>query len=186
MLGKVVRRPPDCNLRYSHASSWFGPRPRPSGSEATGGFLHDLRRRAEARTPPTSRARKGAAVAAPAHLTPLEAACVRPIGNALENGRTFSVARAKIELHPAELGMVTASLRLSGEQLSIEIRPENHEAHRRLSSDSDAIMTSRLDPIPPKLVPTSMPARARRARAAPSRATRATTSPAQLNIRPEA
>src|SRR5690606_11849386 len=34
----------------------------------------------------------------------------------------------KIELHPAELGMVTANLRLSGGQLSIELTPENHEA----------------------------------------------------------
>ncbi|TPI31672.1 flagellar hook-length control protein FliK [Mesorhizobium sp. B3-2-1] len=45
----------------------------------------------------------------------------------------------KIELHPAELGMVTAHLRLSGEQLSIELKPETHDAYRRLSSDSEAI-----------------------------------------------
>ncbi|SDA70339.1 flagellar hook-length control protein FliK [Mesorhizobium qingshengii] len=48
----------------------------------------------------------------------------------------------KIELHPAELGMVTASLRLSGEQLSIELKPETHDAHRRLSADSEAIVKS--------------------------------------------
>ncbi|TGP23801.1 MULTISPECIES: flagellar hook-length control protein FliK [unclassified Mesorhizobium] len=48
----------------------------------------------------------------------------------------------KIELHPAELGMVVASLRLSGEQLSIEMKPETHEAFRRLSADSDAIVKS--------------------------------------------
>lgn len=48
----------------------------------------------------------------------------------------------KIELHPAELGMVTASLRLSGEQLSIEMKPETHEAYRRLTTDSDAIVKS--------------------------------------------
>ena len=48
----------------------------------------------------------------------------------------------KIELHPAELGMVTASLRLSGEQLSIELKPETHEAYRRLTSDSEAIVKS--------------------------------------------
>ncbi|RWB87063.1 MAG: flagellar hook-length control protein FliK [Mesorhizobium sp.] len=48
----------------------------------------------------------------------------------------------KIELHPAELGAVTASLRLSGEQLSIEMKPETHEAHRRLTADSDAIVKS--------------------------------------------
>ncbi|WFP65186.1 flagellar hook-length control protein FliK [Mesorhizobium sp. WSM4904] len=48
----------------------------------------------------------------------------------------------KIELHPSELGMVTASLRLSGEQLSIEMKPETHEAYRRLTADSDAIVKS--------------------------------------------
>lgn len=48
----------------------------------------------------------------------------------------------KIELHPAELGAVTANLRLAGEQLSIELRPETYEAHRRLSSDSEAIVKS--------------------------------------------
>ncbi|WP_192254446.1 flagellar hook-length control protein FliK [Mesorhizobium caraganae] len=48
----------------------------------------------------------------------------------------------KIELHPAELGMVTASLRLAGEQLSIELKPETHEAYRRLTTDSDAIAKS--------------------------------------------
>ncbi|MDX8477625.1 flagellar hook-length control protein FliK [Mesorhizobium sp. VK24D] len=51
----------------------------------------------------------------------------------------------KIELHPSELGMVTASLRLSGEQLSIEMKPETHEAYRRLSADSDAIVKSMRD-----------------------------------------
>ena len=48
----------------------------------------------------------------------------------------------KIELHPSELGAVTASLRLSGEQLSIEMKPETHEAYRRLSADSDTIIKS--------------------------------------------
>jgi len=48
----------------------------------------------------------------------------------------------KIELHPAELGVVTASLRMAGEQLSIEIRPQTGEAYRRLSADSEAIVRS--------------------------------------------
>lgn len=48
----------------------------------------------------------------------------------------------KIELHPAELGMVTANLRLAGGQLSIELTPENHEAHRRLSADTDSLVKS--------------------------------------------
>lgn len=61
-----------------------------------------------------------------------------------QNGASVAVPAhvLKIELHPAELGAVTANLRLAGEQLSIELRPETHEAHRRLSSDSETIVKS--------------------------------------------
>jgi chemotaxis protein MotD len=45
----------------------------------------------------------------------------------------------KIELHPAELGVVNAHMRLAGEQLSIELLPDTQEAYHRLSSDGDAI-----------------------------------------------
>ncbi len=48
----------------------------------------------------------------------------------------------KIELHPAELGSVVASLRLTGQQLSVEIKPETHEAHRRLSTDTETLARS--------------------------------------------
>lgn len=48
----------------------------------------------------------------------------------------------KIELHPAELGVVTASLRLSGGQLSVELKPETAEAYHRLSADTDTIAQS--------------------------------------------
>jgi len=48
----------------------------------------------------------------------------------------------KIELHPAELGSVAASLRMVGEQLSVEIRPQTHEAYHRLSADRDDIARS--------------------------------------------
>ena len=53
-------------------------------------------------------------------------------------------------------------------------------------SASAAIMTSRLEPMPPKLVPTSMPASARKKRALPSSATMAIRSAVQLNSRPVA
>ena len=49
-----------------------------------------------------------------------------------------------------------------------------------------AIMTSRLEPMPPKLVPTSIPASARKKRALPSSATMAIRSAVQLNSRPVA
>ena len=53
-------------------------------------------------------------------------------------------------------------------------------------SARDAIIISRELPMPPKLVPTSMPARARKKRALPSSATIAIRSTAQLKIRPVA
>ena len=51
-------------------------------------------------------------------------------------------------------------------------------------SASEAIMTSRLDPMPPKLVPTSRPASAWKNRALPSSAMMAIRSADQENIRP--
>ncbi len=48
----------------------------------------------------------------------------------------------KIELHPAELGAVVANLRMAGEQLTIEIRPETYDAYRKLSADSEALVKS--------------------------------------------
>ncbi len=50
-------------------------------------------------------------------------------------------------------------------------------------SAREAIIISRDEPMPPKLVPMSMPARARAKRALPSRAVMAIRSPDQLNIR---
>lgn len=48
----------------------------------------------------------------------------------------------KLQLHPAELGMVTANLRFSGEHLTVELRVENGEAYRRLTADSETIVKS--------------------------------------------
>jgi chemotaxis protein MotD len=65
-----------------------------------------------------------------------------PAGLQTTNSVAVPTHVLKIELHPSELGSVTASLRLSGEQLSIEMKPETHEAYRRLTVDSDAIVKS--------------------------------------------
>ncbi len=51
-------------------------------------------------------------------------------------------------------------------------------------SASEAIITSRLEPMPPKLVPTSSPARARKKRARPSNAMMAMRSADQENKSP--
>lgn len=50
----------------------------------------------------------------------------------------FSTLR--IQLNPAELGMVTARLTANGSQLSVEIQVESNDARQRLTSDSDAIV----------------------------------------------
>ncbi|MBU2145602.1 MAG: flagellar hook-length control protein FliK [Alphaproteobacteria bacterium] len=47
-----------------------------------------------------------------------------------------------IQLHPAELGMVTASLKFVGDQLSIELQVENNEAYRALQTDSESLVKS--------------------------------------------
>ncbi|MDZ5698455.1 flagellar hook-length control protein FliK [Chelativorans sp. M5D2P16] len=45
----------------------------------------------------------------------------------------------KIQLQPAELGMVTARLTVSGEQLSVELQVETADARQRLHADGEAI-----------------------------------------------
>jgi chemotaxis protein MotD len=48
----------------------------------------------------------------------------------------------KLQLHPAELGMVTANLRFVGDQLQVELQVENREAFDRLKGDSETIVKS--------------------------------------------
>ena len=55
---------------------------------------------------------------------------------------------------------------------------------RIAGSASEAIITSRLEPMPPKAVPTSIPASARKKRALPSSAIMAIRSADQENNRP--
>ena len=47
-----------------------------------------------------------------------------------------------IQLHPAELGMVTASLKFAGDQLSIELQVESNEAYRALQTDAESLVKS--------------------------------------------
>lgn len=76
----------------------------------------------------------------------LEPARNTPAIDAIHASATHASAQSlKIQLHPAELGMVTATLRFAGEQLSIELRVENHDAYRQLSNDSDTIVGSLRD-----------------------------------------
>jgi chemotaxis protein MotD len=46
----------------------------------------------------------------------------------------------KLQLNPVSLGAVTAELKLSGEELSVNIKVETAEAYRQLSDDNQAIL----------------------------------------------
>lgn len=50
------------------------------------------------------------------------------------------VSSLRIQLNPAELGMVTARLIASGSQLEIELRVESNDARQKLAHDADAIV----------------------------------------------
>lgn len=56
--------------------------------------------------------------------------------------RPGPVTSLRIQLQPADLGMVTARLSGTEAQLSIEITVDNAEARHRLASDSDSIVTA--------------------------------------------
>jgi chemotaxis protein MotD len=46
----------------------------------------------------------------------------------------------KIQMHPIELGLVTATLHLQGEQLVVSLQVETGDAYRQLSDDQDTIV----------------------------------------------
>ncbi|MEP2979483.1 MAG: flagellar hook-length control protein FliK [Lentilitoribacter sp.] len=46
----------------------------------------------------------------------------------------------KIQLNPAELGVVTATMKLNGDNLQVQLRVENIDAYRMLSEDSSSIV----------------------------------------------
>jgi len=72
----------------------------------------------------------------------MEASSRETLAGALprETSGNNTVHTLKIQLHPAELGTVTAKLTATGAQLSIELQVENPEARRRLHSDGDSIV----------------------------------------------
>lgn len=48
----------------------------------------------------------------------------------------------KIQMNPENLGSVTATMRLSGEQLSVDLKVQSAEAYRQLSNDQSAMVDS--------------------------------------------
>jgi chemotaxis protein MotD len=68
-------------------------------------------------------------------------------GSELANAATHSsqgkvVNTLKLQMTPIELGSVTATLRLSGEELSVQLTVDNPAALRQLSNDSSEILKS--------------------------------------------
>ena len=64
----------------------------------------------------------------------------------LDGSATASeVNTLKLQLNPDHLGSMTASLRLKGDELSVDLRVETIEAYRQLSSDHDSIVKSLRD-----------------------------------------
>lgn len=51
----------------------------------------------------------------------------------------------KIQMHPIELGLVTATLRLHGDELTVSLQVQTAEAYRQLSDDQDAIVKALRD-----------------------------------------
>lgn len=106
-------------------------------------------RRAEARSASTDQK----AVVAPSMPMPLstgapivQALSMRPVSTVAATAVEIASQAAalppqtlKIQLHPAELGMVTANMRMADGQLTIEIEVETPEAYSKLSSENGAI-----------------------------------------------
>jgi chemotaxis protein MotD len=63
------------------------------------------------------------------------------LSNAAAQSSTGNVVNTlKLQMTPIELGMVTATLRLSGDELTVHLTVENRAAHAQLTEDSSGIM----------------------------------------------
>lgn len=92
---------------------------------------------------PLANTTAGALALAIASDAPHSASAAAAMQQALNNNSGTSAAHVlKIQLKPVELGTVTASLHLSGEQLTVEIEVENAEAYHRLSADREALTSA--------------------------------------------
>ncbi|HET7413377.1 MAG TPA: flagellar hook-length control protein FliK [Pararhizobium sp.] len=107
-----------------------------------------------AAAPTTSPAPQGAPVASGAVPGPQNAATLADAivsrtdwtqalsqpGKAAHGSQGGHVSALKLQLSPAELGTVTATLRVSGNQLVISLQVQTAEAYRQLSTGNDAIL----------------------------------------------
>ncbi len=61
------------------------------------------------------------------------------------NRTATEVNTLKLQMNPEHLGNMTASLRLKGDELSVEVRVDTVDAYRQLSSDHDSIVKALKD-----------------------------------------
>ncbi|WP_173934803.1 flagellar hook-length control protein FliK [Chelativorans sp. Marseille-P2723] len=109
--------------------------------------------------PPATRVLSVQSIPAPAFLPTLSSSVSGTVLAALESDTTYRVAFAeaatavaqntrnpqplltlKIQLHPSELGTVMANLKMSGEQLTVELQVESTEARLKLQADRDSMV----------------------------------------------
>lgn len=63
------------------------------------------------------------------------------LSNAAQLSSTGKVVNTlKIQMNPIDLGLVTATMRLSGDTLNVDLKVETHEALRQLKADHDKIV----------------------------------------------
>jgi chemotaxis protein MotD len=62
-----------------------------------------------------------------------------------QHATSTEVNTLKLQMSPEHLGNMTASLRLKGEELSVEVRVETVDAYRQLSQDQDGIVKALKD-----------------------------------------
>ncbi len=95
-----------------------------------------------------------------------------------------------ISARPSETRSPTSGEAMNAAMVESEVEPAISASEKTIisiaGSASEAIIISRLDPMPPKLVPTSMPASARKKRALPKSAMMAMMSPDHENSSPVA
>lgn len=90
---------------------------------------------------PSAMSGTGASLVSGLEASPAFASAAGEAARAMAAGArgTEPVHTLKIQLHPAELGMVTARLKVSDGQLSIELQVETAEARQRLNADGEAM-----------------------------------------------
>ena len=114
--------------------------------------------------------------------------CVAGLSTGMRAFSAIATMISAISARPSETRSPTAADAMKAAMVESWVEPAISASVNTImsiaGSASEAIITSRLEPMPPKLVPTSRPASARKKRALPSSAMMAMRSADQVNSRP--